>query len=377
MILELTGRCNLRCGYCVYNEGYEVTRNFHNKDMSKEVAKAAIDYTKEHASDDIAITFYGGESLVKFDLLKWSIEYAKEVMKDKKQLKFSFITNLTLVTEEIANYLATVDNLSIVGSLDGPKDIQNSYRKYVGGRGTFDDAIRGLRYLVEALKKNPTNNIAINSVFTPPYTYEKLDEINEFFNSLEWLPKSTDIQIGYANEGSVDDKEHLLNLARDERYIEDGRLVNTIWAWENRKFKEYRDFNEKDKEDVGVIEVFKELSFIHNRSILREPNDVYFFNGCCVPGSRRLYIDTKGDFYICERIGEYPSIGNIFNGIDFKSLKENYINGYEEKSLKECSKCWAIRLCGVCYCGSYNKNGFNLESKNMICESNRAASEAA
>lgn len=43
-------------------------------------------------------------------------------------LSFSFTTNLTLMTDEIADYLASVPGMNIVLSIDGPEDIHNASR---------------------------------------------------------------------------------------------------------------------------------------------------------------------------------------------------------------------------------------------------------
>lgn len=167
IILELTGKCNLRCKYCIYNDAYIYNRSFNNYDMTQEIAKAGVDYLYEHSrnSKKKAITFYGGEPLIKFDLLKWTIDYARKLFKD--DVAFSLTTNLTLVTEDIASYFGTVPNLTVVASLDGPEIIQNKCRVYADGRETFIDAIRGLKLITEKMRDNDTSSIMINAVYTP------------------------------------------------------------------------------------------------------------------------------------------------------------------------------------------------------------------
>ncbi|MFR6166737.1 MAG: hypothetical protein ACLUKE_00745 [Blautia wexlerae] len=65
VILEVTGNCNLRCEYCIYNEGYEENRNFNSENMSKETAFVAIDYLTEHGSEEVALAFCEWGTLVK------------------------------------------------------------------------------------------------------------------------------------------------------------------------------------------------------------------------------------------------------------------------------------------------------------------------
>lgn len=47
--IELTERCNLRCGYCIYNEACEKSRDFGERDMPLEVALRAIDYAEKNS----------------------------------------------------------------------------------------------------------------------------------------------------------------------------------------------------------------------------------------------------------------------------------------------------------------------------------------
>lgn len=371
IILELTGICNLRCGYCLYNEQSDLSRNFNNKIMSKEVAKAAIDYIDRHSNNDkIGITFYGGEPLIQFDLLKWCIEYAKKTIKNKV-ITFSLTTNLTLVTKEIAEYLATVDHLSILGSLDGPEQVHNQYRKYINGKGSFNDAIRGFKYLVEAFDKNPKNTLGINAVFAPPYTYEKIESINNFFNSKEYFKKDIKIRLEYVGGDAIDDIEHIKELEQNPNYLDsDGNFIDSLSYWGENQFKTFNG-NTEDFSNMCMYTLSRKLYSIHSRAISHKPMEEYPFNGCCVPCSRKIYIDTEGKFSVCEKIGKSPSVGDVFNGVDMKKLKKYYIDDYSKKSTEDCSKCWAIRFCKHCYAPIYNEDGLDIIYKKSLCDSIR------
>ena len=72
----------------------------------------------------------------------------------------------------------------------------------------------------------------------------------------------------------------------------------------------------------------KRLLKIHKRGLSDTPMKKYYFNGCCIPGGRRLYITVDGEYHICERIGEAPNIGNVMNGIDIPRIQEKYIDEY-------------------------------------------------
>ena len=76
--------------------------------MTWEVAKRAVEYARDNSGDKVAVSFYGGEPLVQFELMKKTIDYSRQIIKGK-ELTFSFSTNLTLVTPEIAAYVAGVE----------------------------------------------------------------------------------------------------------------------------------------------------------------------------------------------------------------------------------------------------------------------------
>ena len=181
VILELTEQCNMRCRYCIYNEHNEGYRNFSPKAMTWEVAKRAVEYARDNSGDKVAVSFYGGEPLVQFELMKKTIDYSRQIIKGK-ELTFSFSTNLTLVTPEIAAYVAGVEGMS-------------------GGKGSFEKAIQGLKYLVEAFGERAKESIVINTVVCPPFSAKKLDAIKEFFEGLNWLPKEMVKKCDYVEYG--------------------------------------------------------------------------------------------------------------------------------------------------------------------------------
>ena len=99
--LELTEKCNLRCGYCIYNEACEKNRNFGERDMPESVALKAIDYAKRHSRKTpiLHIGYYGGEPLINYPVMIKSMKYALETITDRK-LHFAFTTNAVLLTKE-------------------------------------------------------------------------------------------------------------------------------------------------------------------------------------------------------------------------------------------------------------------------------------
>lgn len=367
IILELTQKCNLRCKYCIYNEYNPAYRNFESKDMEWDVAKRAIDYTRLHSGKKVAVTFYGGEPLVNFKLMKQCMEYSQEIMADR-ELSYSFSTNLTLMTPEIAQYVASVKGCSVLCSLDGPKEIHDSYRINVNGDGTFAKAIQGLKYLVEAMGNSAKERIIINTVVCPPYSKEKLDMIQTFFEGLEWLPKEIEKKCDYVEGGTLREEDIAVDFLNGkdkyERYQKNELDSIRSWALDNML-----EGTDEQGYSAGVNK--DNLVKIHNRVLRDKPNGRIGRNGCCIPGNRRIYVQVDGTFLACEKMGDSPSFGDVYNGIDKEKIKQFYIKEYDEKSIEKCKDCWAVNMCSICYATCYCKTGINMESKDIACEYER------
>lgn len=145
LVLSLTSNCNLRCIYCYAEAGKQ------HKTMSWKIAKSAIDEAIKNLEEDggekFQLTFHGGgEPFVAFKLMKKAVEYANSKWEGKKD--FSVVTNGTLITPAIADWLAE-NNFRLTISIDGPPEIQNYQRPKANGEGSYDDAIRGAKLVRE------------------------------------------------------------------------------------------------------------------------------------------------------------------------------------------------------------------------------------
>jgi radical SAM protein with 4Fe4S-binding SPASM domain len=130
--LSLTAGCNLRCSTCFQNATV-VLKDECNLLQWQNFLRAYKDYGGE------IVTITGGEPLLYADCLK-VVEYAKNI-----GLKVVFLTNGTLLTKEDAKILcANCDQIRI--SIDGPNAESHDL---IRGKGNFERAINGLRYLSE------------------------------------------------------------------------------------------------------------------------------------------------------------------------------------------------------------------------------------
>lgn len=107
------------------------------------------------------------------------------------------------------------------------------------------------------------------------------------------------------------------NLIR-ERIKQDELRYNPIESWGVKRFMEGNYDGRNRKSCKGVIKI---CFSIHLRYRADKPGKIYGMNGCCVPGAKKIYVTTKGEYLICEKMGPSPHIGNVYDGIDMKELK--------------------------------------------------------
>ena len=82
LVVNVTNQCNLACTYC-YEYGEDKIVDTENgqqpKFMSEETAREAIEFALRESRENphAHITFFGGETLMNFPVLKATIAYAR------------------------------------------------------------------------------------------------------------------------------------------------------------------------------------------------------------------------------------------------------------------------------------------------------------
>lgn len=129
-IVVVTLRCNYNCIYCqASSKGMEAK----GYDMDAKTAKAVVDTIFASPNPNITIEFQGGEPLVNWPVIKTIVEYAeKKNIKVKKDLFISLVSNLSRMDDEKYAYIIK-HHISVCTSLDGPEELHNFNRPFVGG----------------------------------------------------------------------------------------------------------------------------------------------------------------------------------------------------------------------------------------------------
>jgi len=125
-LLCVTHDCNLNCIYCYQK---------HDKaKMSFETAKKCIDWIFDNVPphlNGIEISFFGGEPLLEFELIKEIVAYTSRTKRSKEYKNFLFFasTNGTLLDDSMKKWLTKHKSCFWLGlSLDGTRDTHNFNR---------------------------------------------------------------------------------------------------------------------------------------------------------------------------------------------------------------------------------------------------------
>jgi len=134
LILKVTDFCNFKCTYCTYSDSNDDYSFEDERVMSDKIAISSIDYFFKLINSNERITrygkktisFYGGEPLLNFRLIKKCVEYVKSY-RARDKICFNMTTNASLIKDRILDYLIEND-IRLLISLDGPKEEHDCHR---------------------------------------------------------------------------------------------------------------------------------------------------------------------------------------------------------------------------------------------------------
>ncbi len=140
----VTLRCNFKCLYC---HASVVGENAPGKDMTVETARNVVDLIFQSPNPTLMIEFQGGEPLLNWPVVKFIVHYAREKNKlHKRSLHFGLISNFSLLDDEKIEFLIR-NGVSFCTSLDGPADLHDKNRIYLGGNG-HASVVAGLKKIM-------------------------------------------------------------------------------------------------------------------------------------------------------------------------------------------------------------------------------------
>lgn len=348
--LQVTQNCNLKCRYCSYSGDGILDRKRNTSKMSLEVALKSIDFLYDHSkkANTICISFYGGEPLLNFSLIKEVVGYVKNKFIGKN-IEYKMTTNGTIMNEEILRLL-TENNFKLAISLDGPKVIHNRNRRMLNnGVGSYDLVENNLKFI----KKR-------NYKFYKQIVFNCVNELDvSLYNTINYFKSNKLIKMNTVIFNQVDDQKINLSYPITDEYINSKKLFILNTLLDDNNFKKGKIV----LDDIKRIEILSNTLNYKNSF-----GNEFQHAGICIPGLKKMIVDYRGDIRICEKANEISSdaiIGNIYTGFNFFHIKRLLNLGSITKDY--CKKCWAMRLCTQCAAQLINIGEMNSCNKQLLC----------
>ena len=328
LVINLTNQCNLSCQYC-YEFGADkvATPEGKPKFMDLDTARASVDFLLEQSAGrrSIHITFFGGETLMNFPLLKQVVAYANEhAAVQGRAIDYSLTTNATLLTPAIIEFLSE-NRIGVTVSMDGPKEMHDQLRVFANGRGSYDIIEPRVRALIQGHRTRPiTARVTLTSGVTDVLKIYRHLKHDLGFHEVGFAPVTTSPNRLYAiNERGMD------GVLEQFQSLADEYLAYALRG-------ELHGFS-------NVSDTLAELCQGVNKS---HP---------CGAGLGLLGVGPSGDIAPCHRFvdSDTHALGHISTGVDREKQADFLKRGHID-SKYDCHTCWARPLCaGGCHHEAY------------------------
>lgn len=351
LILELTQQCNFRCDYCIYSGNYRHERTHAQICMDE----SDIDriYERYFQGEDTPryIGFYGGEPLLKFDLIK---RLVGRIRNEGLDVKYALTTNGALLCDsDILRFLMDA-NFSLNISYDGLN--HDLYRHSINGKTRACNILEVLRRIKELDVDYLDNNVTLFVTLTPPF---RLRENAQHF-MVHPLLKGIRLNVSMVNKD-------------DNSFFEPFDMPKEIDGFNNELLTVIDDYIETEGAVPHFYEalLYKALARIDGRPMcLSNPS---YPPGQCEIGTDRLFITADGRKFMCERVGQYGQLGTLDDKTICHDCYDAIRRDFDMATQSRCHKCYLVRICDTCMASL--REGAGLATDNELeerCENKRA-----
>jgi uncharacterized protein len=298
--------CNLDCKYCFFLSK-EMLYPGSRFRMADELLETYLKQLLEsHRTPEVTVAWQGGEpTLMGLEFFKRSVEYARKYKKPNQTVVYTMQTNGTKLDDDWCAFFKE-HNFLIGLSVDGPQELHDAYRVNKGGKGTFDQVMRGW----EVLKKHEVDFNILCTVHAANADHPS--EVYRFFrdeleaNFVQFIPiveRTTPSTLPLADQGwgETDSGQRPL-------YTQEGHMV-THRSVKPKQFGSYLIgvFEEWVRRDVGTV--FVQMFDVALANWVGAPGAICVFQPTC---GLALALEHNGDLYSCDHFVEPDYLlGNI------------------------------------------------------------------
>ena len=358
--------CNIDCTYCFFLSKEALYPNEKSR-MSEATLETYIRQLLEsHRTQEVTVAWQGGEpTLMKLDFFKRAVELVETYRRPEQIVQHTFQTNGLLLDDDWCAFFK--EHHFLVGlSVDGPRELHNTYRVDRRGQGTFDLVMQGWR----ALRRHSvdfnilcTVNAANQHHGRTVYSFFR-DELGaKWVQFIPIVERATAETLEIANQGWSDQPGQKRLL-----YTQTGNLVTerTVGAEQYGRFL-VDVFEEWVRHDVGQVfvqlfDVTLEAFFGRHLLCLHAPT--------CGYGPA---LEHNGDLYSCDHFVEPRfKLGNIHQTHMLELVaspgQRKFGDNKRDTLTTQCQECKVRHLCN----GGCPKDRFALSrdgqpGQNYLC----------
>jgi uncharacterized protein len=331
--LHLTRACNLRCSYC-----YAPPQS--DRGMTFETARQVMDLgSRLNAGNSCGLVFFGGEPLLKEDLIREIVAEAKLRKKEGRgDYHYKMTTNGLLLSDSFLQF--SVENEIVIAmSMDGVEAVHDRHRRLPNGGGSFAVLLPKLRRLLEV---RPYASVLM---VVEPDTVARLVESVCFL--LDEGCRYLVVSLNYEAEWTEADMDEL-----ERQYERLGELY-VEWTRQERKF---------------YLSPFETKLGSH----IQGPN------ACidrCELGMKQISVDPQGFLFPCVQfVSAGPEsrwcIGHASTGID--ETARDRLRDESEREKESCKPCALRHRCfNTCGCLNWQTTGNVNRVSPVLCRHER------
>lgn len=147
MIKPVSGECNLACEYCFYKDVLRSDGQRKFGRMNRETLEVIFRRAAEFARGECIISYQGGEpTLAGLEFYQMAAGLEKQYLGKFRKRTHNIQTNGILLDESWIRFLKS-ENYLVGISLDGTAEYHNKYRRYPGGKHSFQRVMRSIELM--------------------------------------------------------------------------------------------------------------------------------------------------------------------------------------------------------------------------------------
>jgi uncharacterized protein len=343
LVMNLTNQCNLSCTYCYeFGEDKVATPEGKEKFMDFETAKTSVKMLLDQSAgrQAVHITFFGGETLMNFPLLKNVVAYANEqAAAQGRTIDFSLTTNATLLTPAIINFLSD-NGIGVTVSMDGPPELHDKLRVFANGRGSYDIIAPRVKALIQGHRTRPiTARVTLTNGVT--------DVVRIFRHLKQDLGFH---EVGFAPVTTSPDRLYAIGEKGMDGVLEQFHVLAKEWLEYALRGEMHGFSNVSDT----IAELYQGVNKSHP----------------CGAALGLVGVGPSGDIAPCHRFvdSDTHALGNVNTGID-REKQHAFLDRGHIKGKYDCHSCFARPLCaGGCHHEAFVRYGDTGHANLHYCD---------